>query len=292
MFKVTGQIKENYNLSHLTWFKVGGSAQFFFKPDDISDLKSLLIQNACRLPVTVLGAGSNTIIRDGGIDGIAIKLGRNFTNIELQGDRIKVGASCLNSNLAKFCLNNSIIGFEFLVGIPGTIGGGVAMNAGAYGSEFKDILSSIEVVTPAAELIDIAANDIEFGYRSINLPSDYIVTSATFKASSGDAKNIRLLMDEITCARATTQPITEKTGGSTFANPAGGRAWELIDKAGLRGYRIGGASMSTLHCNFMINDGSASTSDLEQLGEYVKAKVLKDCGVRLEWEIKRIGKYA
>ena len=292
MFKVTGQIKENYNLSHQTWFKVGGAAQIFFKPDDILDLKSLLEQNDCELPITVLGAGSNTIIRDGGIDGVTLKLGRNFTNIEMQGNKIKVGASCLNSNLAKFCLNNSIKGFEFLVGIPGTIGGGVVMNAGAYGAEFKDILSSLEIVTHAGEILDIAVSDVEFGYRSTNLPKDYIITSATFKASSGDAKDIKLLMDEINLKRATTQPITEKTGGSTFANPAGLKAWELIDKAGLRGYRVGGARMSELHCNFMINNGTACAQDLEQLGEFVRSQVFKNCGVTLEWEIKRIGKYA
>ena len=292
MFNVRGEIKENYNLSHLTWFKVGGPAQFFFKPEDISDLKGLLKQNNNRLPITVLGAGSNTIIRDGGIDGIVIKLGRNFTNIELQDDEIIVGASCLNLNLAKFCLNNLIEGFEFLVGIPGTIGGGVIMNAGAYGSEFKNVLSSIEVITTAGEVMSISLNEIDFSYRSANLLQDYIVTSATFKAQIGNLEKISALMDEINSKRASTQPIKEKTSGSTFANPSGYKAWELIDKAGLRGYRIGGAQISELHCNFMINDGSACAQDLEQLGEHVKAQVFEKCGVALEWEVKRIGKHA
>lgn len=292
MFNVKGQIKENYSLSHLTWFKVGGLAQIFFKPEDTEDLKSMLEQNACNLPLTVLGAGSNTIIRDGGIEGVVIKLGRGFTDIELMGDKIKVGASCLNLNLAKFCLNNSIKGFEFLVGIPGTIGGGVIMNAGAYGAEFKDILANIEVITHAGKILDIKAKNIEFSYRSANLPPDYIVLNATFKASSGSQQTISALMDEINSKRSDTQPIKEKTGGSTFANPHNGKAWEFIDKAGLRGYRIGGASISEIHCNFMINDGSASARDLEQLGEFVKAQVFKNCAVVLEWEIKRIGKYA
>lgn len=292
MFNVKGQIKENYSLNHLTWFKVGGLAQIFFKPKDAEDLKSMLEQNACKLPVTVLGAGSNTIIRDGGIDGVVIKLGRGFTDIQLFDNKIKVGASCLNLNLAKFCLNNSIKGFEFLVGIPGTIGGGVVMNAGAYACEFKDILSSIEVMTHAGKIFDVDAKDIEFRYRSANLPSDYIILSATFKASKGDLQTINALMDEINSKRSNTQPIKEKTGGSTFANPYNGKAWELIDKAGLRGYRIGGASMSEIHCNFMINDGSASARDLEQLGDFVKAQVFKNSAVALEWEIKRIGKYA
>jgi len=292
MFNVKGQIKENYSLSHLTWFKVGGLAQIFFKPEDTEDLKSMLEQNACSLPLAVLGAGSNTIIRDGGIAGVVIKLGRGFTDIQLLDDKIKVGASCLNLNLAKFCLNNSVKGFEFLVGIPGTIGGGVVMNAGAYGAEFKDVLVSIEVMTHAGKILDIAAKNIEFSYRSANLPPDYIVLNATFKASSGSQQAISALMDEINSKRSHTQPIKEKTGGSTFANPHNGKAWELIDKAGLRGYRIGGASMSEIHCNFMINDGSASARDLEQLGDFVKAQVFKNSGVTLEWEIKRIGKYA
>ena len=291
-FNARGEIKENYNLSHLIWFKVGGPAQVFFKPEDASDLKDLLQQNAAKLPITVLGAGSNTIIRDGGIDGIVIKLGRNFTNIELQGDHIKVGASSLNLNLAKFCLNNSIKGFEFLVGIPGTIGGGVTMNAGAYGKEFKDILANVEVMTYAGEVLNIPASDIKFSYRTANLPQDYIITSAAFKAKRGDSQKISNLMDEINLKRASTQPIKEKTSGSTFANPENYKAWELIDKAGLRGYRIGGASMSELHCNFMINDGSACAKDLEQLGEYVRAQVFEKYGVTLEWEVKRIGKYA
>ena len=292
MFNVKGQIKENYSLSHLTWFKVGGLAQIFFKPEDVHDLESILKQNACNLPLTVLGAGSNTIIRDGGIDGIVIKLGRGFTDIELLGDRIRVGASCLNSSLAKFCLNNSIANFEFLVGIPGTIGGGVIMNAGAYGAEFKDILASIDVMTHEGVILNIDAKNIEFGYRSANLPADYIILSATFNASSGDQQTINALMNEISFKRSSTQPIKEKTSGSTFANPRNHKAWELIDNAGLRGYRIGGARLSELHCNFMINDGSASARDLEQLGDYVKAQVFKNSGVILEWEIKRIGKYA
>jgi UDP-N-acetylmuramate dehydrogenase len=230
------------------------------------------------------------IIRDGGVDGVVIKLGRNFTNIELLPDnKIEVGSACLNFNLAKFCQEHSITGFEFLVGIPGTIGGGVAMNAGAYNSEFKDIILNIEAINSKGEFINITNEEIGFKYRSNNLPKDLIITKAIFKVVKGDKTLITAKMNEINSARQATQPITERTGGSTFANPVGYKAWQLIDNAGMRGYKVGGASMSELHCNFMINHGNATAHDLEDLGELVRKRVLQDSGVELHWEIKRIG---
>ncbi|WP_342270191.1 UDP-N-acetylmuramate dehydrogenase [Rickettsia endosymbiont of Orchestes rusci] len=324
--KIRGEYRRDYNLKHLTWFKVGGNAEIFFKPADIDDLISFLQQNNQELSVTILGAGSNIIIRDGGIEGYVIKLGQNFTNIELTKDNhLAVGSGCLNYNLAKFCQANLISGFEFLVGIPGTIGGGVAMNAGSYNSEFKDIIIEIEAVDFFGKSLTFSNEEIGFKYRGNNLPKDIVITKAIFKTKAGSEEDITKRMNEINNARSQTQPIKERTGGSTFANPAGKqinnvtpwlanwvrkkedripgsspgmttqhfmKAWQLIDKSGLRGYRIGDASISELHCNFMINHGNATAKELEDLGNLVQQKVFEDSGVKLEWEIKRIGKYA
>jgi UDP-N-acetylmuramate dehydrogenase len=288
---VQGEYKFNYNLSNLTWFKVGGPAQVFYKPKNLSDLQIFLKQiNSSN--ITVLGAGSNIIIRDGGIDGIVIKLGQSFNDIELEGDKITAGASCLNFNLAKFCAASSIKGFEFLVGIPGTIGGGIAMNAGSYGFEFKDIIQEILAIDFTGNIHKFTNKGIGFGYRNNNLPKNLIFLSATFIAEKGDSDAINNLMQEIISKRSATQPIKERTGGSSFANPKDAKAWELIDKAGLRGYRINDASLSNLHCNFMINHGNASAKDLEDLGEFARQKVYETSGIHLEWEIKRIGNHS
>ncbi|XVN42381.1 MAG: UDP-N-acetylmuramate dehydrogenase [Candidatus Rickettsia vulgarisii] len=290
--QIVGEYKNNYLLNHLTWFKVGGPAEIFFKPLDKDDLANFLLQNQQNIPVTVIGAGSNMIIRDGGVDGVVIKLGRNFTNIELLPDnKIAVGSACLNFNLAKFCQGHSITGFEFLVGIPGTIGGGIAMNAGAYNSEFKDILLEVEAVNSKGEIVNISNGEIGFKYRGNNLPKDLIITKAIFKVVTGDKELITAKMNEINNARQVTQPIAERTGGSTFANPIGYKTWQLIDEAGMRGYKVGDAVMSELHCNFMINRGNATAKDLEDLGELVRKKVLETSSIELQWEIKRIGKY-
>ena len=289
---IRGVFKQNYNLKHLTWLKVGGDADIFFKPEDIEDLKTFLKENNNRFPITVIGAGSNLIIRDKGVEGIVIKLGRNFTDIQfIDNNLIVAGAGCLNSNLAKFCLVNSIAGFEFLVGIPGTVGGGVAMNAGSYGREFKDIVASVEVLDTEGNLIIIPVDRIGFSYRTNSLPKDLIFTRVFFQAENKEDPNkIKQKMDEISAIRSSSQPVSEKTGGSTFANPEGFKAWELIDKAGLRGVRVGGACMSEMHCNFMINDNNATATDMENLGELVRQKVKENSGVELQWEIKRIGK--
>jgi UDP-N-acetylmuramate dehydrogenase len=288
---VSGEYKLRYTLSHLTWFKVGGAAEIFFKPHDREDLSSFLSQNAGKLPIIIIGAGSNIIIRDGGVEGVVIKLGQNFTNIEKVDNKLYVGAGCLNFNLAKFCYSNSIKGFEFLIGIPGTIGGGVAMNAGAYGSEFKDIVHSIEALDSMGNAITLLTEEIGFKYRGNSLPDGLVVTKAIFNIIDGNQAEIKSLMDKIMVAKVSTQPTKDKTSGSTFANPESYQAWRLIDEVGLRGYRVGGAAMSELHCNFMINDGSATAKDLEDLGEFVRQKVFERTSVMLNWEIKRIGKY-
>lgn len=291
--KVRGKYKFDYNIAHLTWFKVGGNADILFKPEDVEDLAYFLKEKDEDLEVMILGAGSNIIIRDGGIKGVVVKLGRIFTEIEeLSDGNLAVGAGCLNYNLAKFALTKSIKGFEFLVGIPGTIGGGVAMNAGAYGSEFKDLIISVEAIDKAGNYRNFSCEEMGFSYRKNSLPNDVIFTKVIFKGEKGSLEKIQSRMDEINKKRAETQPITEKTGGSTFANPDGYKAWKLIDDVGLRGYAVRGASISTKHCNFMINDGTASASDMEKLGEFVKVRVKELSGIELNWEIKRVGRNA
>lgn len=289
--KVRGIIKLNYNLSHLTWLKVGGKADIFFKPEDIEDLSSFLSQLNQKIPITVIGAGSNMIIRDAGIEGVVIKLGKNFTDMGINenGD-LYAFAGCLNFNVAKFCQHHSIQGLEFLIGIPGTIGGGIAMNAGAYESEFKDVVLAVEAVDYRGRKITIQNEQIGFQYRGNNIPDDLIFTKVIFKTIKGDSTIIASKMQEINNSRSKTQPINLKTGGSTFANPEGYKAWELIDKVGMRGVKIGGASMSPLHCNFMINDGSATADDMEKLGEIIRKKVYDKSRVHLMWEIKIKGR--
>ena len=285
---IRGVLKENYSLANLTWFKVGGNADLFFKPADIDDLITFLKQYSG--DITVLGAGSNVIIRDAGVQGVVIKLTQGFNDIVIQDNRLVVGAGCLNYNLSKYCANSSISGFEFLVGIPGCIGGGVVMNAGSYGSEFKDIVQKIHIVDFDGHTKVIDAQDIEFKYRGTDLPSNIIITKVEFKITSGDAQEIKAKMADISQKRANTQPITEKTGGSTFANPDGAKAWQLVDKVGLRGLRMGGARISEQHCNFLINESGATASEIENLGEFAKKLVLEQEGIELKWEIKRIGR--
>lgn len=288
MQNIRGDIKENYNLAHLTWFKVGGEAELFFKPKDQQDLVAFL-KNYGK-DITVIGAGSNMIVRDLGIAGAVIKLTREFCNITELENSLLVGAGCLNFNLAKFAQMNSIAGFEFLVGIPGCVGGGVVMNAGSYGSEFKDIILKVYGVDFAGNDRIFEHNEIKFEYRSANLPKNLVITAVEFKKELGTGDAIGQRMQEISAMRANTQPITEKTGGSSFANPPGHKAWQLIDKVGMRGYRVGGARFSEQHCNFIINDGTATAKDIEDLGELARKKVQEQEGIELKWEIKRIGR--
>jgi UDP-N-acetylmuramate dehydrogenase len=289
---VRGIYKKDYSLSRLTWFKVGGNADILFKPEDEDDLANFLKANNGTLPVTTIGAGSNIIIRDGGITGVVVKLGRKFTEIDiLPNNCILAGAGCLNFNLAKFACAHAIKRLEFLVGIPGTVGGGIAMNAGSYGYEFKDIVKTVHALDSLGNRHQIPFSDIGFGYRKNSLPADMIFTKVELKAEPGNIDEINSIMQKISKQRAQTQPITEKTGGSTFANPEGAKAWQLIDNAGLRGKMIGGAIMSSKHCNFMVNYNNAKAYDMEQLGEFVRREVEKKSGINLKWEIKIIGRY-
>lgn len=291
--EVKGEYKKDYNLSHLTWFKVGGKAKILFKPFDIDDLSNFFKNYKGSDEIHVLGAGSNTIIRDGGFDGIIIKLGRNFTNIEMIDEgKIKAGAGALNFNVANFCLQNSMSNLEFLVGIPGTIGGGIAMNAGSYGSEFKDILVEATCIDRHGNIKKLKCEDFGFGYRHNSLKEDLVFVEAIFKTKKDNPDLIKSRMTQITEERQKTQPINQKTGGSTFANPEGYSSWKLIDDAGLRGFKIGGACFSPLHCNFIVNTGDAKASDLEDLGEIAREKVKEKFDIELKWEIKRIGKKA
>lgn len=289
--KVRGQYRINAPLAPFTWLKVGGTAKLLFKPEDLADLTFFLSNIKDDVEIITLGAGSNILIRDGGTDGVVIRLGRKFSDISiLSEDTIKVGASCLNYNLAQFCYQHSIEGFEFLIGIPGSIGGGIAMNAGAYNKEFKDIIYSVEAVDQNGIIYNIENKDIGFVYRSNSLANHLIFTSAIFHYKKGDNIAIKAKMDEIMDMRAKSQPIKEKTCGSTFKNPKGHKVWQLIDAASMRGARLGGAEVSNMHCNFMINRDNATAKDLEDLGEMVRKKVLETSGITIEWEVKRIGK--
>lgn len=289
--EIRGKIRYDYPLSNTTWFGVGGKAKYFFKPEDEEDLAFFLKLLPKEIPYICLGVCSNLIIRDGGFEGVVIKLGRNFSKIEIKDKFLIAGGSALDVNVAKFTAENSIMGLEFLIGIPGTIGGAIAMNAGAYGSEIKDVLVKVDAVDKSGNLLTFTNDELGFKYRSNSLPKDIIFTKAYFKVEKGDAVQIRQKMEEISHSREKTQPVREKTGGSTFKNPKGSnkKAWELVEDAGCRGMVLGGAKVSEKHCNFLINDANGSAADLENLGEKVIEMVRKNSGINLQWEIKRIG---
>lgn len=287
--EVAGRLTENAALGHMTWFGVGGPAEVLFKPEDREDLVNFIIQCPKDIPITMLGVASNLIIRDGGVPGVVIRLGREFAGIEADGVNVTAGAAALDMNVALTAAKHEIAGLEFLSGIPGTIGGALRMNAGAYGGETKDALISAEVLFRDGTVKDMTPGEMGLSYRHNGLPKDVIFISARLKGRAGEKSEIESKMDEIKTKRAESQPIRTKTGGSTFANPDGHRAWQLVDQAGCRGFRIGGAEISNLHCNFMINSGGATAADIERLGEEVRKRVAEKSGIMLRWEIKRIG---
>lgn len=289
---VRGQYRFDAPLSKTNWFGVGGAAEVLFKPEDTHDLAHFIKHKPAAMPVTVIGVGSNLIVRDGGLDGAVIRLGRFFNEATLEGDVVLAGAAMLDLNLARLSASWGRAGLEFMSGIPGTVGGALAMNAGAYGREVKDTLVKAEAVTPDGEVITLSLADMKYSYRHYGGPAGLIFTRGWFATTADVPEAIEARIAEIQAKRESTQPIRERTGGSTFANPEGHKAWELIDKAGCRGLTIGGAQMSELHCNFMINTGNATAADLEALGEEVRRRVLEHSGVELRWEIKRIGKPA
>lgn len=288
--QVRGRYRENAELAATTWFRVGGHAEVLFRPEDVDDLCHFLKHKPKDVPVTVLGVGSNIIVRDGGVEGVVIRLGRGFTEMSVTKNELVTGAANLDVNVAQFAAQEGCAGLEFLVGVPGTIGGALAMNAGAYGREVKDVLIAVEVVSPEGEREIMTVDKLGYTYRHCGLPEGWIFTRAIFRTEKGKPKHILARMEEITTQREATQPVRARTGGSTFKNPPAKKAWEVVDAAGCRGMMLGGAQVSEKHCNFLINTGTATAHDLEVLGDEVRKKVKAHSGIELEWEIKRIGK--
>jgi UDP-N-acetylmuramate dehydrogenase len=284
------RLRQNVDLSKTNWFRVGGPAEWLFKPNDAQDLAAFLSTLPHEIPVTVLGVGSNIIVRDGGIDGVVVKLGRGFVSVHSEAKTIHVGAGMLALNLAHYASEQGISGLEFMCGVPGTVGGMVRMNAGAYDNDIAGVLVKAEIVERDGKIRWLDNKELGFSYRKSGFFPDAIVTAAVFEGRPGDKETISLSMKKITDSREATQPVRTRTGGSTFKNPPGQKAWELIEQAGCRGLEIGGARVSQLHCNFIMNTGKATAADLENLGEEVRKRVLAKTGVDLEWEIKRIGK--
>lgn len=291
---VRGRLEANVPLGSVTWFGVGGPAEVLFRPADRDDLLAFLEAKPADVPVTVIGVGSNLLVRDGGVPGVVIRFGRALAAIEVDGTALVGGAGALDVNLAKAAAKAGIGGLEFLRGVPGTLGGGLRMNAGAYGREIKDVLVWAEAADPQGRVRRLGVADMGFGYRRSALSEDFIFLAARLAGRADDPAAIQARMREIQETRLGSQPIGTRTGGSTFKNPppeeSGGRkAWQLIEAAGCRGIRIGGAQVSEMHCNFLINAGAATAADLEDLGEEVRRRVAAETGVRLAWEIRRIG---
>jgi UDP-N-acetylmuramate dehydrogenase len=287
--RVRARVQRDAPLGEKTWFRVGGPAEILVRPADVQDLCALLENMPLDVPVTVIGAASNLIIRDGGIAGVVIRLARGFGDIAVEADGVVAGAAALDAVVAEHAAAAGLAGLEFLSGIPGTVGGAVAMNAGAYGGDVANTLHWAEIVTRQGAFRRLSAGEIGFSYRHSGLPPECVVVRARFGATPGEASAIAARMAEIRTNREATQPVRARTGGSTFRNPPDAKAWELIDAAGCRGLVRGGAQVSEKHCNFLINTGGATAADLEGLGEDVRRRVHAASGMSLEWEIKRIG---
>jgi UDP-N-acetylmuramate dehydrogenase len=289
---VRGKLTRNAPLDKLVWFKSGGPADWLFEPADLDDLVSFLSSLDEGTPVMALGLGSNLIVRDGGVPGVVVRLGKPFSTVEVRRDCVlECGGGASGILVSSTARDAGIAGLEFLRGIPGTVGGFVRMNGGAYGREVADILVDCDVVLPDGNLITVPAADLHYTYRHSDLPEGAIVVAARFKGVPGDPKEIGAEMDRIAAAREESQPLRSKTGGSTFKNPPGDRAWRLVDAAGCRGLKVGGAQVSEKHANFLINTGDATSADIESLGEEVRRRVSESQGVTLEWEIRRVGRW-
>ena len=299
--EVRGRIRFDAPLGSGGWFRAGGSADILFKPKDEEDLAQFLAAIPSDVPVHIFGVLSNTIVRDGGLRGVTVRLGREFADIKAIGDnQLEAGSLALDANVSKFAAKEGIKGLEFFSGIPGSIGGALRMNAGCYGTETKDVLVKAYGLDGKGKRYEFTPEDMGMSYRHTNTPDDIIFTKAIFKGEAGDPEKITAQMEEIKARREDSQPIKEKTGGSTFANPDPAdleekglspdtKVWQLIDTAGCRGLMVGGAQMSEKHCNFMINAGGATGSDLENLGEEVRKRVYEKHGIMLRWEIRRVG---
>jgi UDP-N-acetylmuramate dehydrogenase len=287
-----GNIDTDISLAPFTWFKVGGNADYLYRPYDADDLSVFLSNVPLDIPVTIIGAASNLLVRDGGIRGAVIRLGRGFGQMQRINDTdVIIGAGVPDMNAAKFLCEESLDGGAFLRGIPGTIGGAIAMNAGAYGAELKDVFVEAYGVARTGQKVTLNYDDMGFSYRHCGI-KNVIFTGVKLRLRAGDKESILAQMNEITAKRQETQPVKSQTGGSTFKNPAGFKAWELIHQAGARGLTIGDAQISELHSNFILNKGNATAYDIELLGETVRKIVFDKTGVKLEWEIKRIGEFA
>jgi UDP-N-acetylmuramate dehydrogenase len=287
---VRGRLLPNQSLAELTWFRVGGPAQVLFMPEDEADLAYFLGHLPAEIPVTVIGLGSNLIVRDGGVPGVVIRLGRGFAEVKVEEDsRIRAGTAVPDVKVSRAAQEAAIAGLAFFRGIPGAVGGALRMNGGAYGRETKDALIEARGVDRAGRVRVFSNGDMHYTYRHCGAPEDIIFTEALFQGAPGDPVAIAAEMDKITESREATQPIKSRTGGSTFKNPPGHKAWQLIDAAGCRGFKIGDAQVSQMHCNFLINLGGASAADIEMLGETVRKRVKENSGTELEWEIKRVG---
>ena len=291
--ELRGRLKANAPLADITWFRVGGAAELLYTPAYEDDLAYFLQNRPAETPLTVIGLGSNLLVRDGGVAGVVIRLGRGFGAVEIEdGFRVRAGTAVPDIKLARAAAEAGIKGLAFYRGIPGSLGGALRMNAGAHGTETKDVLIEARALDPNGAVVVMSVDEMAMSYRHCGAPKDFIFTQALFQGEPGDRDEITAEMAEIAEYREQAQPIKIRTGGSTFKNPEGHKAWQLIDAAGCRGLRIGGAMVSEKHCNFLINEGGATAADLEELGETVRARVKETSGVELDWEIRRIGEPA
>ena len=293
--EVRGTYEENGSLIKYTWFRTGGPAEVLYNPSDVDDLMVFMKDKPNDVPITLIGLGSNLLVRDGGIPGVVIRLGKNFANLNVRNNQILVGGGALDSSVAAAARDAGLTGMEFLSGVPGTIGGALRMNAGAFDQEMKDIVSYARVIDEKGELHNLPVEDLGFAYRRSSVPDEWIFVGAILQGTPGDRGDIARKMEEIRSYREESQPMRTQTGGSTFRNPdsgesAGRKAWEIIEGAECRGLKHGGAMISEKHCNFLINTGDATSQDLEELGEIVRKRVQSRTGVSLEWEIRRIGR--
>jgi UDP-N-acetylmuramate dehydrogenase len=286
---VRGTYTQGATLKDLVWFRAGGPAEILFRPADMEDLQTFMSSKPAEVRVGVIGVGSNLLVRDGGIPGVTIRLSSAFGKVSVEGTRVRAGAAALDAAVARAAADAGIAGLEFLRGIPGTIGGALRMNAGCYGREIKDVLVEATAIDGKGERRTLTLADMAFTYRHTGAPEDIIFIEAVFQGEKSDAKDVRARMERLVEQRESTQPVRTKTGGSTFQNPPGHKAWQLIDEAGCRGLKKGDAQVSEMHCNFLINTGDARAADIEALGEEVRARVKAKSGVALQWEIKRVG---
>ncbi|MBL8630892.1 MAG: UDP-N-acetylmuramate dehydrogenase [Rhodospirillaceae bacterium] len=286
---VRGSYEPMADLGRMTWFRVGGPAEVLFTPADVADLSAFLKNKPSDVSVTVIGLGSNLLVRDGGVPGVVIRLGKAFNTIEADGLTLRCGGAAVDANVATAARDNGIAGFEFLTGIPGTIGGAVRMNAGCYGREMQNICVSATALDDTGKVHKLSLDDLGFSYRHCSTPNNWVFIGAELRGVKGDSEAITARIREIRADREDSQPTQSRTGGSTFANPAEAKAWKLIDDVGGRGLVRGGAMVSEKHTNFLINTGSATSSDIEGLGEELRRRVKEQTGIRLEWEIRRIG---